>query len=101
MPKAAEDALKKEAKKKFPGDKKQQDKYVYGAMRHKLGWKPKKQRQVMLVKRRNEKTDQLEWALESISKPGKILQWFGVSKPSEETVAKVEKRIQWFKNKGK
>jgi len=31
MPKSAERNLKKEAKKKFPGDKKRQDRYVYGS----------------------------------------------------------------------
>lgn len=40
MPAAMEKALKAEARKKFPGDKEKQDKYVYGAMR-KTGWKPK------------------------------------------------------------
>ncbi len=38
-----EKALKAKAKKKFPGNKKRQDAYVYGTMR-KTGWKPKKQR---------------------------------------------------------
>lgn len=39
-----------------------------------------------------------EWAL--ISKgSGKVLKWFGTSKPSEEAVAKEEKRIQFFKHK--
>lgn len=32
MPKAAEAALKKEAKKKFPNDKKRQERYIYGAL---------------------------------------------------------------------
>jgi hypothetical protein len=41
MPKKAEAELKKEARKKFPGDKEKQDKYVYGALR-KTGWKPKR-----------------------------------------------------------
>ena len=31
MPKAAEKALKKEAARKFPGDKARQDRYVYGS----------------------------------------------------------------------
>lgn len=41
MPAKAERELRAEARKKFPGDKKRQDRYVYGALR-KLGWKPKK-----------------------------------------------------------
>ncbi len=44
MPKAMEDALKKEAKEKFPGDKEQQNKYIYGKMR-KTGWRPKREKQ--------------------------------------------------------
>lgn len=43
MPKKAERKLKATAKKKFPGNKKRQDKYVYGALR-KMGWKPSHQR---------------------------------------------------------
>ncbi len=39
MPKAMEEALKKAAKKKFPGDKERQDRYVYGAM-YNAGWRP-------------------------------------------------------------
>ena len=31
MPKKAHRALKRTAKKKFPGDKKRQDRYVYGS----------------------------------------------------------------------
>jgi len=41
MPKELERKLKAEAKKKFPGDKERQDKYIYGTLR-KTGWKPKK-----------------------------------------------------------
>lgn len=32
MPKAVEDELKLEARKKFPKDKERQDRYVYGTM---------------------------------------------------------------------
>jgi hypothetical protein len=41
MPKKMEEALKREARKKFPGNKERQDKYVYGTLR-KTGWRPKK-----------------------------------------------------------
>jgi hypothetical protein len=44
MPAKAERALRAEAEKKWPGDKKRQDRYVYGGMRHKLGWKPSTQK---------------------------------------------------------
>jgi hypothetical protein len=40
MPKAAEQHLKQEAAQKFPADEKRQNSYVYGALRHKLGWRP-------------------------------------------------------------
>ena len=32
MPKQLEDRLKREAAKKFPGDKERQDRYVYGTL---------------------------------------------------------------------
>ncbi len=43
MPKKAERELRKQARKKFPGNKERQDKYVYGALR-KMGWKPSHQK---------------------------------------------------------
>lgn len=44
MPSEIEERLKREAQRKFPGDKKRQDAYVYGTMRTKFGWKPKAQK---------------------------------------------------------
>lgn len=43
MPKELETQLKREAKKKFPGDKKRQDRYTYGTLRD-LGWKPSREK---------------------------------------------------------
>jgi len=43
MPKELERKLKAEARKKFPKDKKRQDRYVYGALRS-TGWKPSTQK---------------------------------------------------------
>ena len=43
MPKALEQKLKREAKKKFPKDEKKQDAYVYGTLR-KTGWTPTKRK---------------------------------------------------------
>jgi hypothetical protein len=40
MPKEIEERLRREAKEKFPGDKKRQNAYIYGTLRKK-GWKPK------------------------------------------------------------
>lgn len=43
MPKPMERKLRIQARKKFPGNKEKQDRYVYGAMR-KIGWKPKRKK---------------------------------------------------------
>ena len=43
MPKKLEQQLKAQARKKFPGNKERQDKYVYGTLR-KTGWKPSTQK---------------------------------------------------------
>lgn len=43
MPVALERKLKAEAERKFPGDKRRQDAYVYGTLRQ-TGWKPKRER---------------------------------------------------------
>ncbi len=39
MPLDLEIKLRREAEEKFPGDKKRQDAYVYGALRN-TGWRP-------------------------------------------------------------
>lgn len=52
----------------------------------------------MLKQRVNKKTGKKEWALVSTSDPSKILKWFGGRKPSDEAVAKEEKRVQYFKH---
>ena len=44
MPKELEKILKREAAKKFPGDKEKQDRYVYGTLR-KTGWVPEREKQ--------------------------------------------------------
>jgi hypothetical protein len=41
-----------------------------------------------------------KWALVSKHDSSKVLRWFGKEKPSNEAVAKEERRVQWFKNKG-
>jgi hypothetical protein len=43
MPEKLERELKAKARKKFPGNKKRQDAYVYGTLR-KTGWEPKKRK---------------------------------------------------------
>jgi len=43
MPKALEEKLKRQARKKFPGDKERQDRYVYGTLRE-TGWKPSREK---------------------------------------------------------
>ena len=53
-----------------------------------------------LVQRHRKDTDRKEWALVSKKDPSKILKWFGVTKPSEESVLKEERRVQYFKHLG-
>lgn len=53
-----------------------------------------------LTQRVNERTGKEEWALISKKDPSKILEWFGIEKPSDERVAKAEARISAFKHKG-
>jgi len=59
----------------------------------------------ILTQRFREEKNRKEWALVS-RKPDKktgkrkVLYWFGLRKPSEESVQKQEKRINWFKHKG-
>lgn len=43
MPKVIEEKLRKEAERKFPGNKQRQNAYIYGTLR-KVGWKPKGER---------------------------------------------------------
>lgn len=54
----------------------------------------------ILKKRYREETGKSEWALVSKSN-GRVLKWFGGKKPSSENVLKEERRVQWFKHKGK
>lgn len=54
-----------------------------------------------LVKKHREDKGRKEWALVSKSKPEKVLQWFGTGKPSKSTVEKAERRVQYFKHKGR
>ena len=51
MPKALEQKLKREAKKKFPKNKERQNVYVYGTLL-KTGWTPKKKS----IKKRTKKS---------------------------------------------
>jgi hypothetical protein len=43
MPVDLEAKLRREARRKFPGDREKQDAYVYGTMR-KTGWVPKQEK---------------------------------------------------------
>jgi len=59
----------------------------------------------ILVQKVDKKTGKKKWALVT-RKPDKrtgkrrVLYWFGSKKPSEESVSKQEKRVQYFKHKG-
>jgi len=52
----------------------------------------------MLNKRKNPKSGKVEYCLVSVSS-GKVLEWYGARKPSEEKVRESEARVNWFKNK--
>jgi hypothetical protein len=54
----------------------------------------------MLTKKLNPKTKRKEYALVSTD-GGKVLQYFGKVRPSDAEVAKVEARVEYYKNKGK
>lgn len=50
----------------------------------------------MLRKRKNPKTDKMEWAL--VSHEGRVLEYFGTKKPSDERFKKSERRVKAFKH---
>ena len=52
----------------------------------------------MLDRKLNPKTGKFEYCLISVSS-GKVLEWYGKKKPSEEKVKESEARVQWFKHK--
>lgn len=54
-----------------------------------------------LVQKLNKKTDKKEWALVSKKDNNKVLEWYGVQKPSEKRVEESEKRVQMFKHMSK
>jgi hypothetical protein len=53
----------------------------------------------LLRQRKNPKTGKTEWAL--VSHSGRVLEWFGVKKPSKGRVDKAEARVNYYKHKGK
>jgi len=53
----------------------------------------------MLRKVTHSKSGKKVWALVSKSKPGKVLEYYSEQKPTPETVAETERRIQYFKYK--
>ena len=54
MPKALEQKLKREAKKKFPKNKERQNVYVYGTLL-KTGWTPTKRKTKKVIKKKTKK----------------------------------------------
>uniref|UniRef100_A0A6M3KV06 Uncharacterized protein n=1 Tax=viral metagenome TaxID=1070528 RepID=A0A6M3KV06_9ZZZZ len=55
----------------------------------------------MLKKHIRESTGTIEWALMSVSRPNKVLKWFGKSRPSPAQVAKEEARVERHRNLNK
>lgn len=56
------------------------------------------EKQAILLQKHNKNTDQKEWALVSVDDHSKVLKWFGAKRPSQESVLKEEKRVQYFKH---
>ena len=52
----------------------------------------------MLDKRKNPNTGREEYCLVSISS-GKVLEWYGPKKPSDEKVRESEARVNYFKHR--
>ena len=52
----------------------------------------------MLDKRKNPKSGKVEYCLVSVSN-GKVLEWYGAKKPSDEKVKESEARVSYFKHK--
>lgn len=52
----------------------------------------------MLKKCVRKSTGEMEWALVSNHNSGKILKWFGKSKPSPLAVQKEEERVEKYKH---
>ncbi len=64
-----------------------------------FGYKFGEKKEAKLVEKVNPKTEKKEWALVSKDDSSKTLKYFGPKKPSDETVNKEEKRVQYFKHK--
>ena len=56
---------------------------------------------MMLTQREHPRHKRQEYCLVSTVDPNQVLQWFGTKRPSERWVNRVEKRVQYFKHKGK
>ncbi len=52
----------------------------------------------MLDKRKNPKSGREEYCLVSISS-GRVLEWFGKKRPSDEKLRESESRVNYFKHK--
>jgi len=53
----------------------------------------------MLRQKVRESTGKKEWCLVSVTKPGKVLEWYGARKPSEGRVSESERRVEYYKHK--
>lgn len=53
----------------------------------------------MLRKKYNPNKSRSEWALVSVKKPGKVLKWFGLKKPSQQRVQAEERRVKFFEHR--
>jgi hypothetical protein len=53
----------------------------------------------MLRRKINPKSGKEEYCLVSRKDPSKILKWFGKARPSDDAIAKEERRVEFFKHK--
>jgi len=55
----------------------------------------------MLSQKVNPKTGKKEYCLVSTKKPGKVLEYYGTRKPSNERLARSERRVEFYEKHGK
>jgi hypothetical protein len=67
---------------------------------HEIATEPLPEESVGILRQRvHDKSGKKEWVL--LDRKGKRpLEWFGVTRPSDERVKKAEKRVQFFKHQG-
>ena len=55
----------------------------------------------MLSQKVNPKSEKKEYCLVSTKSPGKVLEYFGTRRPSDEKVVRSERRVEFYEHHGK